>query len=396
LSAIFGRGDTIPTSDGGLKSPLARKSNDGDPASASTFEPEAPPAVGKRLPTRRVSEAKNLSSQARKEGVTSAAKSAAKTKARKTAVKAASTAGVVGADKVSKAPLSARAWGESLGRTSVAWALKPLGGKRSEQLIHRFGYQRLALGLVVSIILSIFLIAGVTAAVVVTVTDAVTKPAAVAQSVVDKLLGRDNDGAESGFTSEERLCAPVPAPQPAELPMESLPTPSTSPAPTRGSRAPSTSPTPTPETFTPKPPLDQEGMLTEASKRFMRQVPRNADPVRAETWLLYVMSHPTDDPRSEWDRFGVVFDSARNASASGGNVSPESRNPSSTGDDLRSSDPLALVMAIDRRPDYLPFVLPAASIITALHLDEKLILLPEQEESVITRMMNACKPIPAS
>ena len=395
MSTRSGRGDTIPTPDGGSNPPRARKPHDED-RSASAPKLKSPTGLKKKSPTRRVSEVKNLASQARKEGATSAAKSAAKTQARKAATKAASTAGVVGADKVLDKPHSARAWGESLGRTGVAWALKPLGGKRSEQLIHRFGYQRLALGLVVSIILSIFLIAGAAAAVVVTVADAVTKPAAVAQSVVDKLLGRDNDGAESGFTSEERLCAPVPAPQPAELPMESLPTPSASPAPTRGSRAPSTAPTPTPETFTPKPPLDQEGMLTEASKRFMRQVPRNADPVRAETWLLYVMSHPTDDPRSEWDRFGVAFDSARNASDSGGNGSPESRNPSSTGDDLRSSDPLALVMAIDRRPDYLPFVLPAASIITALHLDEKLVLLPEQEESVITRMMNACKPIPSN
>lgn len=121
----------------------------------------------------------------------------------------------------------------------------------------------------------------------------------------------------------------------------------------------------------------------------MRQVPRNADPVRAETWLLYAMSHPDNDPRSGWDQFGDPFEKARLELRA-----PESDRTSGGDRELgRDSDPLALVMAIDDNPDYLPFVLPAATSVTALINDKKLMATSAQQESVIMRMLEACTSV---
>jgi hypothetical protein len=303
---------------------------------------------------------------------------------------------VVAADTVLDKPRSAKAWGEMAARTGVAWILKPLGGKRSEKLIAKFGYARLAIALMVTALLSVIATIGLLLVVTEVVTSTLTKPAAIAQSVVDRILGRDPDDQGPEAVPDERMCAPVPRPQPAVLDPESLPTPSTTTsAPSARSGSPNaTTAAPTPETFTPNTPLDSEGHLTPESARLMRQVPRGADPVRVETWLLYALSHPTDDPRADWDRFGDAYEKARitvRSSATGATRSTSAAENTET-----DSDPLALIMVIDDNPDYLPFVLPASAITAAMIYDEQISPTPAQQEAVLGRMLSACKPVSPS
>lgn len=270
-------------------------------------------------------------------------------------------------------PTSLKTWAVAGARTALATGLSSAGfgvaGKSVEELIHRAGYRRIIIGLALAAALAVLTVTTILVMSVVVAEETILKPVSVVASVMGKLspLFGGNEGKDiSGVP--RHLCKPVPSPGAGATPSGGDPSP-----------------------FIPLPALDTNGRMTPETARLMREVPRGAQVLQAETWMMYVMSHPKDDPLSNWNVFAVPYEKALHHIS----AVKSARTVAVT--------PIEIAMRIDPSASYDPFELAAASMASSLILENEketggkpdhdphiVRYNEEQIASVTGRMMSLC------
>lgn len=295
---------------------------------------------------------------------------------------------LAGVEGVIDKPTSVKAWSIAGARSGVAMALTAVSGVFGgyiEQFIHKVGYKRLLIGAAVTALMSTFVIFVMVAAVVASVTEAVIKPVTVIGSMLDTIPGYGPDS-EQMEGIPHRMCTTQPAPRGRQTSGDEE---------GEGGEG----------LFVPDPAVDEEGKITEKARRLMvdpNVTSGKADPLRVETWMLYVLSHHDLDPKAQWDNFTDAYREAYEAvSTARGDV----EDPTAPAKNSNSGEPspapvrhvrtditpIELVMHIDPRTFYDPFLLPAATMTSALALEEGMLnQTDEQLSTVLGRMSTLC------
>lgn len=273
------------------------------------------------------------------------------------------TAGVKGIGDVASRPTSLRTWARAGARTGISLALNsvaPVIGSRAEDVINRIGYKRLVIAVVTVFALGMSMMGALVIGAVAAV-DTVMKPTAVVTTVMDMIPGLGDN--EEGYTQDDirelgRLCGPVPSPEQVL---------------TEGEDPNSAA------TFTPAAVIDDNGKATPAVTEAMRLIPPDADPLLAETWMVYRFSHPDTDPHRGWEEFEQVYAPAHSlVSAHRG----ETRGDITPGELLMNIDPYGI---------YPPFYLAAASSVSYLIMEEWFDNITEvQKSAVLGRAVSLC------
>ena len=282
---------------------------------------------------------------------------------------------VVGVERVLDNPTSVKAWTVAGARTAIAAGLSAAGlgvmGKKVEELLHRIGYKRLAIGLAVVMVLQAFIAGMVIIMAVVIAEETVLKPASIIASVAGKLssLFDGDQGSKDVKSVPGHICKPVPKPRAAATPPTAVPA---------HDKSTTDAPAHAPDAFTPPPAVDENGKLIPEAARLMTEVPHGAQALQAETWMLYVMSHPKDDPKSSWDAFAEVYNRALKVVADkkdrANNRTPTTTTPRTAPDRLdqrKIVTPVEIAMQIDPTTFYEPFELAAATMTASLMLENE-------------------------
>lgn len=315
---------------------------------------------------------------------------------------------VKGLDQALTRPSSIKGWSVVAGRTAVSAGLTAVTGAFGtyiEDFLHRVGYKRLIIWIAaLSVVLTIS--AGfMTMIVVASISETVLHPLSVAASLLGKVPGvGESDERRLIESAPKYLCRPVAVPHAAAAAVPDTVADGAVPATAEEDEPPSDgegAPEVTESYFVPKVAIGEDGRLTDAAKDLMRHVPRFANPLRTETWMLYVLAHPDDDPNSDWDAFKPLYETSRAYVSSQKNPydMQKSTSPaigSSTTDKhpdkIIDSDmtPMELVMGIDPSPFYDPFALAAATMTSSLILDNFLDGDDGDKKAALSRMETAC------
>lgn len=340
-----------------------------------------------------------------------------KQKASVAVAKAAQSKGVpvAGLDAALANPTSVKAWASTAARTAVAAGLTYVGlgafGGKVEELIHRIGYKRIAICLAVlmsvqAVCALVFLMFSAAIA-----TEVIAKPMGVVSSILRHIPGLSNEEDEEALKDmPSNLCRAVPEPRPhsdpSSPPDTDAVTAPVTPSVTEGDTTEGTEPVSGHESpaggFTPPRAIDEQGHITEDARDLMRQVPNGADPLYTESWMLYVLSHPKDDPYVQWDAFRPMFaasyhyvESKKKPNKQQVSTSPgEPLPPLKRGNRVNETPtPLEIVMHIDQGTYYDPFTLAASTMTASLIMEDDgflTITSPDQESAVIGRMQAVC------
>jgi len=282
-----------------------------------------------------------------------------------------SKAGVKGIGEIAQRPRSVKAWAKAGARTGISWAINlaaPGAGGKVEEVLNTIGYKRLAM-IVVSLAMIPVVAGGVLIVGAAATVDQVLKPTAVIASVLKMLPGmgddEDPEKVEQDIREIGRVCGPVPVPERVL---------------TDGQDQESTS------SFIPKPVIDDEGKATPEVKDAMKLIPPDADPLQAETWMVYRFSHPDDDPHRDWGTFKQIYDPAYSL------VAEKRGEPTDDVDGPRTDiTPAELLMNIDPYGIYPPFYLAAASSVAYLGVEKWFDNITEdQMAAVMGRAVELC------
>ena len=345
---------------------------------------------------------------------TNVAKTAAKQAAVGTVAKAAAKKGVplAGVEEVIAKPKSVKAWSIAGARTAVAAGLTAVTGGAGvfiESFISKVGYKRLAIGAAATVIASLFMTFILLITVVAAVTETVTKPVSIIGSIMDSIPGFGPDD-EQMEGIPDRMCPMPPDPR---APQASLVTSTTAPTPTTSITPgdpdePSAEPiTEQSSGFVPEPAIDKDGKITDKARALMSNpnIDKTTDPLRVETWMLYVMSHPDDDPKSQWDTFTGEYRAAyayvakerglpetpTTTAVNSNKVNTDGSEPVGLRPIRTDITPIELVMSIDPNTFYDPFQLAAATMVSSMVLEKDFLnQTDDQVTAVVGRMQALC------
>lgn len=309
---------------------------------------------------------------------------------------------VKGLEEIAARPTSIKAWATTGVRTGVTMALSSVTGVFGgyiEEIIHKIGYKRILWGLGATAVFTAFITFVMAATLVASVTEAVVKPVTVIGSLMDFVPGYGPDDDQlKGIP--DRVCPVPPKPRAGQTVYVETQTPTED-----GGVETTTVAQESNGGFIPEPAIGEDGKVTDEARALMRNpgITRNVDPLRVETWMLYALSHPKDDPKAQWDEFGTQYrmaynfvarqkgepelsdEPAQNSNRSV-NVEPQGLKPVRT-----DITPMEMVMQIDPTAYYEPFRLAAATMTATLALEEdRLNQTDDQLSAVIGRMQALC------
>lgn len=289
---------------------------------------------------------------------------------------------IKGFDAVLDNPRSVRTWARALTRTGIAAGLTyvlPGAGNWIEEALSRIGYKRMAIGAAAASLVSLLVVVSVLVSAAAAV-ESVLKPASVVASVLEHIpgFGPDDGDEEEAVNSVGRVCGPTPDTAAATLPS------------TEAEADPSAStdePTPPPSSFQPEPVIDPDtGKATPRVHDAMQLIPAGSEPLLAESWLMYYLSHPEGDTNRDWDAFTTAYEGAY-AYVASQRVAEPIRDEKGERLDIT---PLEIVMAVDPNPTYTPFQLVASAAVFTLGTEEYLPMTKGQATVLKGRMYAAC------
>lgn len=299
-----------------------------------------------------------------------------------------------GVEQLSERPGSLKVWITVAGRSAVSAGLSYLGlgklGSWAEDVIHRIGYKRLIVIIAISAVMTFVMSACAVMMFVASISDTVLKPV----GVVASLLGTAPD--KAGGASEnipKNMCRPAPAPRSVgvtEIP-ETAPLEDGAETDVEG---------PGVGGFTPESVFNEDGRLTESATSLMKDIPRGTPSLLAETWMLYVMAHPRDDPSAQWEAFVTTYDYSK-AFVSHHKTSDEVQKSTSpdtpVGKDSQTEkdspvevSPIEIVMNMDSGPFYDAFTLAAATMTASLVMDNYVTADDQDKRALSNRMESLC------
>lgn len=292
-----------------------------------------------------------------------------------------------GVDRVLTNPRSVKAWAGAATRTSIAAGLTYLtGGLGStiEEALAKVGYKRMAYAAAAMMMVSTLVLVSVLVSAAAAV-EQVIKPVSVVASILDHIPGfgpEDGDEAEA-LREIGTMCAAAPDTAAATLPEPS--SGDTETAPPADGAAPVEEP---PQQFEPEAVIDPlTGKATPRVRDAMQLIPAGTPVLVAEAWMIYYLSHPADDPTSNWDTFGSEFNSAYTFVEQQRGESVAVRDQNGNRVDIT---PLEIVMALDPNPTYTPFQLVSSAAIYTLGVEEYLPMTELQSSALKGRMYAAC------
>lgn len=345
------------------------------------------------------------------------AKEVGKQQALVAATKAAESKGVplVGFDEVLRNPKSVKAWAVAGTRSAIAAGLTFVAGTAGvyiEKIIHRFGYKKLAIMAAISMTLQIitavmFLMLAASVA-----SETIAKPLGIVSSIMKFIPGLGDDESKNEMeTAPGNICKAQPEPRARyvsehehmESTTEDSPLPPIEGAP--DSTETTETETPSSGGYTPPSAFNEDGSVTADAKELMRKIPNGSDALLAETWLLYALSHQSDDQYYKWEDFRPMYATAYHyvEDKKKTHDQQQSTSPKQKGESLpklkkvdladETPTPMEIAMNIDQGTYYEPFSLAAATMTASLIMEDDgylTVTSPSEESAVIGRVQTLC------
>lgn len=289
------------------------------------------------------------------------------------AQKLSKTSPLKGLDRVAEDPTSKRAVASAVMRTGVTAGLASLIGtpaaSATEEVLHNIGYRR---AIVITLAVSFLSLAAVVMAVFMVFT-MVASVASAPLRVIEALFGGDDSSQEDATPLAELCVIPSPTTIPAAPLTTAAPVPPEEssvdgePAPPPVSESPSALPAA----------IGSDGKVTTETREVVSKVPRGADPLRAESFILYSLSHPHDAPT--WDDFEHQFTPTRDA--------VKARGVTGTDVPVTAS---AVVKEIDPDANIAPYTLVSASAVAKLMNDGYVKVAEDRQGAALERVQALC------
>jgi hypothetical protein len=211
-----------------------------------------------------------------------------------------------------------------------------------------------------------------------TVAVVIQQPIYIANVIVTRLFGASGPTGESIAAPD--ICVPPPSTaNPMSLPPTYAPVTTSAAEPSPGESAPTDEQPPLEgvemTTVPPAPPpavLGTDGKPTEAAHRIMSEVPKGADMVVAEGYLLYRFAHPDGQfPRSWGEWVDTFYDTTSTMSS-----------------DASASD---VVATMDPNADYRPYLLASAATTYKMVKEQRLSGDSKRVTALLSEIMHTCE-----
>ena len=288
------------------------------------------------------------------------------------AQKLSKTSPLKGLDRVAEDPTSKRAVASAVMRTGVTAGLASLIGtpaaSATEEVLHNIGYRR---AIVITLAVSFLSLATVVMAVFMVFT-MVASVASAPLRVIEALFGGD-DSSQEDATPLAELCV---IPSPTTIPAAPLTT--AAPVPPEESSVDGEPAPPVSESPSALPAaIGSDGKVTPETREVVSKVPRGADPLRAESFILYSLSHPHNS--HTWDDFEHQFTPAHDA--------VKARGVTNENIPVTAS---AVVKEIDPDANIAPYTLVSASAVAKLMNDGYVKVAEDRQGAALERVQALC------
>lgn len=288
------------------------------------------------------------------------------------AQKLSKTSPLKGLDRVAEDPTSKRAVASAVMRTGVTAGLASLIGtpaaSATEEVLHNIGYRR-AIGITLAV--SFLSLAAVVMAVFMVFT-MVASVASAPMRVIEALFGGD-DSSQEDATPLAELCV-IPSP----TTITAAPLTTAAPVPPEESSVDGEPAPPVSESPSALPAaIGSDGKVTPETREVVSKVPRGADPLRAESFILYSLSHPHNS--HTWDDFEHQFTPAHDA--------VKARGVTNENIPVTAS---AVVKEIDPDANLAPYTLVSASAVAKLMNDGYVKVAEDRQGAALERVQALC------